>query len=47
MVLKGPTLARDFLQMLEDYVLRRFGSGPAAAPQAPSRPTGTGAFNLG
>jgi len=45
-VLKGPTLARDFLAMLEDYVERRYGGGPAGGP-APLRPSGTGAFNLG
>lgn len=33
--LKGPRIAEDFLQILEDYVERRFGRPAKAGPEAP------------
>ncbi len=32
--LRGPTLAQDFMKMVEDYIERRFGQGLVKADEA-------------
>jgi (E)-4-hydroxy-3-methylbut-2-enyl-diphosphate synthase len=32
MTLRGPTLAQDFMKMVEDYIEKRFGQGSTHTP---------------
>ena len=32
MTLRGPTLAQDFMKMVEDYIEKRFGQGGTRTP---------------